>query len=165
MIGYLPRRWRGLRGRRSECSSFFFSLLSCFFVFSYVPRTSFDAVRVPIANPFQRWSFGGNRLQIKAETHVLADVAAQLELVGKIAGAGGVVVPPDVAARLKAKRELLALLLANEQMRLLVWLFPLEGGKRHHFGGGGGGAVAKGGLVEVRPPGFPIPLPSHPSPL
>ena len=34
---------------------------------------------------------------------------------------------------LKAKQELLVLLLENEQMRLVVWLFPLDHEKRHFF--------------------------------
>ena len=71
-----------------------------------------------------RWSFGGNRLQIKAETHVLADVQANLDTIGKSG---------DVGAKLKAKQELLSILIANEQSRLLVWLFPLDHAKKNHF--------------------------------
>ncbi|KAL6709717.1 Phosphatidylinositol 4-kinase stt4 [Coniothyrium glycines] len=74
-----------------------------------------------------QWSFGGNRLQIKAETHVLADVQAQLEVIANTTAAA------DIAAKLKAKQDLLSLLIANEQMRLMVWLFPLDNGKKHHF--------------------------------
>jgi len=77
-----------------------------------------------------RWSFGGNRLQIKAETHVLADVQAQLEAVGKVSTAA------DIGSKLKAKQDLLSLLIANEQTRLMVWLFPLDYGKKHHFTSG-----------------------------
>lgn len=76
-----------------------------------------------------RWSFGGNRLQIKAETHVLADVQAQLELIGKVTSVA------EISAKLKAKQDLLSLLIANEQTRLMVWLFPLDN-KKHRFGGG-----------------------------
>lgn len=76
-----------------------------------------------------RWSFGGNRLQIKAETHVLADVQTQLEAVGKaVSGA-------EISPKLKAKQDLLSLLIANEQMRLTVWLFPLDN-KKHRFSSG-----------------------------
>ncbi|CAN9411102.1 unnamed protein product [Alternaria alternata] len=77
-----------------------------------------------------QWSFGGNRLQIKAETHVLADVQAQLDIIGKV------ITGADVGAKLKAKQDLLSLLLSNEQTRLMVWLFPLDYGKKHHFTAG-----------------------------
>lgn len=76
-----------------------------------------------------QWSFGGNRLQIKAETHVLADVQAQLDAIGKLTTAS------DIGVKLKAKQDLLSLLVSNEQSRLTVWLFPLDG-KKHHFGSG-----------------------------
>jgi phosphatidylinositol 4-kinase len=76
-----------------------------------------------------RWSFGGNRLQIKAETHVLADVQAQLDVIGKLTTA-------DIGSKLKAKQDLLSLLIANEQTRLMVWLFPLDYGKKHYFTSG-----------------------------
>jgi phosphatidylinositol 4-kinase len=74
-----------------------------------------------------QWSFGGNRLQIKAETHVLADVQAHLDAIGKIFTAG------DIGSKHKAKQDLLSMLIANEQSRLLVWLFPLDHPKKHHF--------------------------------
>jgi len=74
-----------------------------------------------------RWSFGGNRLQIKAETHILADVQAHLDAIGRTITVG------DVGSKLKAKQDLLSMLIANEQSRLLVWLFPLDHAKKHHF--------------------------------
>jgi hypothetical protein len=37
---------------------------------------------------------------------------------------------------LKAKQDLLSLLISNEQTRLMVWLFPLDYGKKHHFTSG-----------------------------
>ncbi|KAH8726282.1 hypothetical protein GQ44DRAFT_826007 [Phaeosphaeriaceae sp. PMI808] len=74
-----------------------------------------------------QWSFGGNRLQIKAETHILANVQATLDSLGKITVVG------DVGLKLKAKQDLLSVLIANEQSRLLVWLFPLDHTKKHHF--------------------------------
>ena len=80
---------------------------------------------------FYRWSFGGNRLQIKAETHVLSDVQAQLEIVAKIG------LKPEASLKsLTAKHDLLSLLISNEQTRLMVWLFPLDYGKKHHFTSG-----------------------------
>ena len=74
-----------------------------------------------------RWSFGGNRLQIKAETHILVDVQVNLDAIGKIVTVG------DIGSKLKAKQDLLSMLIANEQSRLLVWLFPLDHTKKHHF--------------------------------
>jgi phosphatidylinositol 4-kinase len=69
-------------------------------------------------------------LQIKAETHVLADVQAQLDVIGKVTAAA------DIGSKLKAKQDLLSLLVSNEQTRLMVWLFPLDYGKKHHFTSG-----------------------------
>jgi phosphatidylinositol 4-kinase len=74
-----------------------------------------------------QWSFGGNRLQIKAETHILADVQANLDAIGKTTTA------EDIGSKHKAKQDLLSMLIANEQSRLLVWLFPLDHAKKHHF--------------------------------
>jgi phosphatidylinositol 4-kinase len=75
-----------------------------------------------------RWSYGGNRIQIKAETHLLQDVHLAL---GKVESIGLATIGPRKP--LQAKAELLSLLLANEQTRLLVWLFPLDYEKKHHF--------------------------------
>ncbi|KAF2201848.1 phosphatidylinositol 4-kinase-like protein STT4 [Delitschia confertaspora ATCC 74209] len=77
------------------------------------------------------WSFGGNRLQIKAETHVLSDIQSYLNKVLDIGTS-------DQAAlkSLKGKQDLLSLLLANEQTRLMVWLFPLDYERKHHFTSG-----------------------------
>jgi phosphatidylinositol 4-kinase A len=70
-----------------------------------------------------RWSFGGNRLQLKAEMRLMADVAASLLNVRHIGfkSAGPL-------TSLLAKEELLTVLLENEQTRLAVWLNPLGGG-------------------------------------
>jgi hypothetical protein len=87
-----------------------------------------------------RWSFGGNRLQIKAEVTVLTDVQLNLEALGKMASA-----IDSASKQVKAKQDLLSLLIASEQTRLTVWLYPLENGKKHHFTSG----HAKGGLPDV----------------
>lgn len=60
----------------------------------------------------------------------MADVLAQLEAVE---GTNGLV---ETGSKLKAKQDLLGLLVANEQTRLMVWLFPIDYGKRHHFASG-----------------------------
>jgi hypothetical protein len=87
-----------------------------------------------------RWSFGGNRLQIKAEVTVMTDVQLNLEVLGKTAS-----VVDSASKQVKAKQELLSLLIASEQTRLSVWLHPLENGKKHTFLSGHG----KGGLPDV----------------
>nr|OQO30152.1 hypothetical protein B0A51_04540 [Rachicladosporium sp. CCFEE 5018] len=66
------------------------------------------------------WSFGSNRLQLKAEVRLLADVSAALQ---KLAG----VVSKATASlvSLQPKQELLQHLLAHESGRLSVWISPL----------------------------------------
>ena len=75
-----------------------------------------------------RWSFGGNRLQIKAETHLLADIQLALEKISHIGFD-----THSSRKSLNSKQDLLSLLVANEQTRLMVWLFPLDYDKKHHF--------------------------------
>ena len=75
-----------------------------------------------------RWSFGGNRLQIKAETHLLADVHANFQATSSIG--------EKTSGSLKSlvgKQELLLNLLKDEQTRLMVWLFPLDFESKHLF--------------------------------
>ncbi|KAL8808588.1 MAG: hypothetical protein Q9200_004223 [Gallowayella weberi] len=75
-----------------------------------------------------RWSFGGNRLQMKAESRLIGDVESALRAVTSIGSQGlGPLLP------LSPKQELLHLLLENEQMRLVVWLYPLDHEIRHIF--------------------------------
>ena len=90
-------------------------------------RSNLLSILVNINDSF-RWSFGGNRLQIKAETHVLSDIQAYLPMVTNI-GAG----TEGSLKSLQGKQDLFSLLLANEQTRLMVWLFPLDYEKKHHF--------------------------------
>lgn len=73
-----------------------------------------------------RWSFGGNRLQIKAEVQLIADVDAALRAISHI----GLKAEANFQS-LTARQELLRLLLENEQTRLLVWLYPLDHERRH----------------------------------
>ncbi|KAI2785842.1 hypothetical protein POX_h09604 [Penicillium oxalicum] len=80
-----------------------------------------------------RWSFGGNRLQIKAEDKVLGDVVSALRTTADIAThAQGPHKP------LQPKQDLTQLLIENERMRLRVWLFPLEPERKHHIPSIGG---------------------------
>ncbi|KAI9660862.1 MAG: phosphatidylinositol-4- kinase [Trizodia sp. TS-e1964] len=68
-----------------------------------------------------RWSFGGNPLQIKVETHLLAEVKRALQSVEHIG-----LRSTEGFRSLHAKQDLLSLLLENEQARLDVWLLPLD---------------------------------------
>ena len=78
-----------------------------------------------------RWSFGGNRLQIKAEARLMTDVEISLEAVALI---GHQTV--DAFHSLGVKQDLLLVLLENEKMRLEVWLYPLDHERRHLFTSG-----------------------------
>ncbi|KAL4811560.1 hypothetical protein BDV18DRAFT_156146 [Aspergillus unguis] len=73
-----------------------------------------------------RWSFGGNRLQLKAEDKILSEVAISLTQVSDI---GCNTRWPYTS--LQAKQDLLQVLLENERTRLKVWLFPLEPDRKH----------------------------------
>lgn len=80
---------------------------------------------------YYRWSFGGNRLQIKAETRLMGDVDAALR------GAASVgLLTNGTFHSLATKQDLLLLLIDNEQMRLEVWLYPLDHERRHFFSSG-----------------------------
>jgi phosphatidylinositol 4-kinase len=79
------------------------------------------------ANP-PRWSYGGNRLQIKAEKHLLDDVQLALTKVEKVGQE-----PTGSRKSLQQKASLLQILLSDEIARLTVWLFPLDNEKKHHF--------------------------------
>lgn len=74
-----------------------------------------------------RWSFGGNRLQLKAEDKILDEVSIAL---AKVSGVGCNTRWPYSSPR--AKQDLLQVLLENERARLKVWLFPLEPDRRHN---------------------------------
>ncbi|RAO74348.1 uncharacterized protein BHQ10_010360 [Talaromyces amestolkiae] len=80
-----------------------------------------------------RWSFGGNRLQLKAEDKVLKDVEDALKYTTNFFSS-------NVGRRqsLRGKQELLQHLIENERMRLRVWLYPLEQEKKHYITGFGG---------------------------
>ncbi|KAI5818864.1 hypothetical protein BZA77DRAFT_306621 [Pyronema omphalodes] len=71
-----------------------------------------------------RWSFGGNRLQVKAEAHLLQDIATFLNTVAPIGAQSRSMV---------IKQDLLLLLLENEQNRLATWLYPLDHSRKHHI--------------------------------
>lgn len=68
-----------------------------------------------------RWSFGGNRLQLKAETQLLKNVYKALRNTS---------IQVSTPKSIQDKENLLYILLENEYTRLMVWLYPLkpEGG-------------------------------------
>ncbi len=75
-----------------------------------------------------RWSFGGNRLQVKVEARLMAEVDSALR------GVESVGLRTTGAFRsLAGKQDLLLLLLDNEKMRLDVWLYPLGHERRPFF--------------------------------
>ena len=91
-----------------------------------------------------RWSFGGNRLQIKAEVRLMADVHAALHAVSSTFSR-----PNGSLQNLTPKQELLILLLENEQMRLVVWLYPLDHGRRYFFSSGSGSIPPDATLCDL----------------
>lgn len=70
------------------------------------------------------FTFGGNRLQLKAEAKLLSDVVVGLESVRHIGAKNA-----SALKRLQDKEELLLALLENEQSRMRVWLDPFAEGK------------------------------------
>jgi hypothetical protein len=74
-----------------------------------------------------RWSFGGNRLQLKAEDKIISDVLTALT---KVSDVGCNTRWPYTS--LQAKQDLLQVLLENERTRLRVWLYPLEPDRKHN---------------------------------
>jgi phosphatidylinositol 4-kinase len=68
-----------------------------------------------------RWSFGSNRLQLKAETRLLADVSSALRNVAMTTQK-----PTLLTKSLQAKEALLQALIESELVRLAVWLYPLN---------------------------------------
>ena len=81
-----------------------------------------------------RWSFGGNRLQIRAEVGLIADVRTSLQKVSSLFAKS-----MATLQSLATKQELLLLLVEDELMRLVVWLYPLDHEKRHLFSPGHSG--------------------------
>ncbi|MCJ1309185.1 phosphatidylinositol-4- kinase [Agyrium rufum] len=75
-----------------------------------------------------RWSFGGNRLQTRAEAQILGDVKSALSSIASIGSAYS----PSLQL-LTEKQDLLSLLLDDEQQRLQVWLNPLEQSTSNRF--------------------------------
>lgn len=90
-----------------------------------------------------RWSFGGNRLQIKAEVQLLADVEAALRAVSVLFAK-----TTGKLQSLAVKQELLQLLLDDEQTRLVVWLYPLDHERRRIFSSGHNGKIPSDAVLS-----------------
>ncbi|KAK2880029.1 hypothetical protein FQN49_000635 [Arthroderma sp. PD_2] len=80
-----------------------------------------------------RWSFGGNRLQLKAEDQILHDIESILEIIS-----WKELVDAKSRKSLQAKHELLLILIGNERSRLKVWLSPLDQERKSSFFYGAG---------------------------
>ena len=91
-----------------------------------------------------RWSFGGNRLQIKAEVRLMADVQSALRVVSSLFAKG-----VGTLQSLATKQDLLVMLVEDEQMRLVVWLYPLDHEKRHLFSSGHSGKVPTDAMLSL----------------
>ena len=73
-----------------------------------------------------RWTYGGNRLQVKAECDLIGDLENALQPVSDIGS-----VQTDSLSTLSTKQDLLKRLLEHEKARLLVWLFPMNHESKH----------------------------------
>ncbi|CAZ86484.1 unnamed protein product [Tuber melanosporum] len=71
-----------------------------------------------------QWSFGGNKLQVKAEAHLLQDVANLLQSIATIS---------STTKNVREKNDLLLMLVENELTRLATWLYPLDHSRKHHL--------------------------------
>ena len=103
--------------------------------------------RTPISRLISgRWSFGGNRLQIKAETRLKADVKLALHANAQVASSHN-----NKLQALGVREELLHILLESEQMRLVVWLYPLDHERRHIFSSHSGRAWPDVSIIMTHP--------------
>jgi phosphatidylinositol 4-kinase len=84
-----------------------------------------------------RWSFGSNKLQVKAEVKVLNDVSTDLSA----SGSGGRA--SHSLASLQLKQELLQRLIAHEISRLIVWISPIRDQHRSTLSTGAHGTMIK----------------------
>lgn len=75
-----------------------------------------------------RWTFGGNRLQLRAEARLLSDLTVSLSL----ASINGTVSTPTLQA-LVAKENLLLVLIRSEYTRISVWLYPSHAAAREEI--------------------------------
>ncbi|EME39585.1 hypothetical protein DOTSEDRAFT_91884 [Dothistroma septosporum NZE10] len=72
-----------------------------------------------------RWSFGSNKLQVKAEVKLLNDVTAEMRSLADVGVEGSTVLPS-----LPQRQELLLQLIGHDIGRLQIWINPLSGESR-----------------------------------
>jgi phosphatidylinositol 4-kinase len=96
-----------------------------------------------------RWSFGGNRLQLKAETRLLADVSIALRNVQIVADK-----PAALMKSMQAKESLLQALIESELSRLAVWLYPLSDPREGYLSNQGGKGPAEVFIAALMPQAF-----------
>ncbi|KAF3906696.1 hypothetical protein ABW20_dc0110479 [Dactylellina cionopaga] len=65
-----------------------------------------------------RWSYGGSRMQLKAESAIMKEVAQAIQGLTALGNAS--------VKSLEMKQELLLMLLENEQARVTTWITPLD---------------------------------------
>jgi len=89
-----------------------------------------------------QWSFGGNRLQLKAETRLLADLSIALRSVQMVTER-----PGPLLKTMQAKEKLLQILIESEISRLAVWLYPVNNPQESYLSN-----LVPKGTAEVRHP-------------
>ena len=75
-----------------------------------------------------RYTYGGNRLQVKAECDLMNDVENALHSISSIGAT-----PIDALPILSTKEDLLKRLFEHEKARLQVWLSPVKKDAKHSF--------------------------------
>lgn len=90
-----------------------------------------------------RWSFGSNKLQVKAEVKVLNDVSANL------AASGTSGRPSNALISLQLKQELLLRLINHEIGRLTVWISPIRDEYRTTLAFGQQGVIKDGDFANL----------------
>jgi len=75
-----------------------------------------------------RWTFGGNRIQTKAECQLMSDVIAMITMTSHVARERD-----SWLASLPEKEQLLIILLESEIARLQVWLAPLGPDQKQNY--------------------------------
>ena len=90
-----------------------------------------------------RWSYGGNRLQIKAEVRLISDVESALDAVSSAFAKAN-----TGLLSLASKQDLLQILLDDERTRLEVWLYPLDQERRHALTRNSGKTPTEGIILQ-----------------
>lgn len=92
-----------------------------------------------------RWSFGSDRLQVKAEIQILMEVESVIQ-----SGIAMESTPASLQKALQEKQDLVLLLLKSEQARLMVWLYPLEHNRKYHLLSGNHEKIAINNVCQTK---------------